>query len=191
MTMTPEARDALLPGIALGDVQAFASWLAHGEPRIRLSLKRFARVVDTEAVLQETLLRLWQVAPRVKLDTRGDCLARLGVQIARNLAVDHLRRARRLERAHEAEQVDPDVEPALSDPLLREVIQGCVQGLPKQPATALTCRLQNRGAEPDETLAQRAGMQLNTFLKNFGRARQLLLECLQRAGVTLSNWERG
>jgi len=188
---TPEARDALLPAIALGDVQAFASWLAHGEPRIRLSLRRFARVVDTEAVLQETLLRLWQVAPRVKPDARGDCLARLGVQIARNLAVDHLRRARRLERVHEAEPAEDGAEPAWSDPLLREVIQSCMQRLPKQPAAALTCRLDNRGAEPDETLAQRAGMQLNTFLKNFGRARQLLLECLQRAGVTLASWERG
>jgi RNA polymerase sigma-70 factor (ECF subfamily) len=190
MSTTPEARDALLPAIANGDVHAFASWLAHGEPRIRLSLKRFARVVDTEAVLQETLLRLWQVAPRVRLDPRGDCLARLGVQIARNLAVDYLRHTRRLERVQEAETEADIVETAPADPLLREVIQGCVQRLPKQPAAALTSRLENRGAAADEALAEQLGMQLNTFLKNFGRARRLLLECLERASVKLS-WERG
>lgn len=183
--MTYEARDALLPAIASGDVQAFASWLAEGEPRIRLSLARFARAVDTEAVLQETLLRLWQVAPRVTLDERGDCLARLGVQIARNLALDHVRRSRRSERVEELALLEESSEPTPGDPLLREVIRGCVQRLPKQPAAALSCRLENHGREPDETLAQRLGMQPNTFLKNFGRARQLLLDCLTRAGVEL------
>jgi RNA polymerase sigma-70 factor (ECF subfamily) len=112
-------------------------------------------------------------------------LVRLGVQIARNLAVDHVRRARRLEREYEAEAEAGVVEPGVPDPLLRDVIQGCVERLPKQPATALACRLQNCGALPDETLAEQVGMQLNTFLKNFGRARQLLLECLARANVRL------
>ncbi|MGC4093312.1 MAG: sigma-70 family RNA polymerase sigma factor [Polyangiaceae bacterium] len=190
MNTTPEARDALLPAIAAGDVQAFASWLAHGEPRIRLSLKRFARHVDTEAVLQETLLRLWRVAPRVQVDPRGDSLVRLGVQIARNLAVDHLRRARRLEQVRTEPKDEEGAEAVFSDPMLREVIQHCVEQLPKQPAAALRCRLDSRGSEPDEVLAERVDMRLNTFLKNFGRARQFLLECLGRAGVELG-WEHG
>jgi RNA polymerase sigma-70 factor (ECF subfamily) len=183
--MTPEARDALLPAIAAGDVQAFASWLATAEPRVRLSLSRFARVVDTEAVLQETLLRLWQVAPRVRIDARQDSLLRLGVQIAHNLAIDHARRSQRRERAAEQQALEQDaeLEELPPDPLLRELIRGCVAQLPRQPAAVLTCRLENRGAEADETLAERLGMQLNTFLKNFGRARQFLLECLAKAGV--------
>ncbi len=189
--MTAEARDALLPDIAAGDVQAFASWLAHGEPRIRLSLKRFARFVDTEAVLQETLLRLWQVAPRVRADARGDSLARLGVQIAHNLAIDHLRRSRRLERAQLQEPTTDDgEEPAFTDPLLRTVIHECVGKLPKQPASVLRCRMESGGTQPDEALAERLGMQLNTFLKNFGRARQFLLECLERAGVEFDSPRR-
>jgi len=41
------------------------------------------------------------------------------------------------------------------------------------------------GFDPDETLANRLGMQLNTFLKYFGRARTLLLDCLRGRGVSL------
>jgi DNA-directed RNA polymerase specialized sigma24 family protein len=185
--MSAQARDALLPAIATGDLEAFASWLSQAEPRLRLSLRRFARVVDTEAVLQEALLRVWQVAPRTHVDERGDSLLRLGVQIARNLAVDHLRRAERLERAalEQADERDSFFEDGPSDPLLRELVSGCAKQLPAQPAKVLACRLESRGGAPDEELAETLGMQLNTFLKNFGRARKLLLECLAKAGVEL------
>lgn len=187
--MDRAARDALLPAIAAGDVQAFASWLAHGEPRIRASLQRFARAVDTEAILQETLLRLWRVAPRVQLDAQGDSLARLGVQIARNLAVDHVRRTRQLASASD-EPHEESEEGNFSDPLLRDVIRDCVRRLPPQPRAALDQRLASAGCEPDESLAEQLGMQLNTFLKNFGRARRFLLECLRRAGVELEGVRR-
>jgi RNA polymerase sigma-70 factor (ECF subfamily) len=187
--MTAQDRDALLPAIASGDVQAFAVWLRHGEPRIRSSLKRFARAVDTEAVLQETLLRLWRVAPRVAVDAKGDALARLGVQIAHNLAVDQLRRDRRLaeQQRQELALLEPEAlaTTSESDPLLQRVLRECVERLPKQPAAALRSRVDNQGVDADETLAARIGMQLNTFLKNFGRARKLVLECLEGRGVSL------
>ena len=186
--MTSEARDALLPAIAAGDLPAFASWLAEAEPRVRLSLRRFAQHVDTEAVLQETLLRVWQFAPRARVDSRGDSLLRLGVQIARNLAIDHIRHSKRLERAarEQAFEADDEATSAPTDPLLRERIRDCVDRLPPQPAAVLTCRLESRGGVPDESLAEQLGMQLNTFLKNFGRARRFLLECLERAGVSVA-----
>ncbi|HYP98881.1 MAG TPA: sigma-70 family RNA polymerase sigma factor [Polyangiaceae bacterium] len=182
-------RDALLPAIAAGDTRAFAVWLRDAEPRVRSSLARFARVVDTEAILQEALLRIWQVAGRVQLDGRGDTLVRLAIQIAHNLAIDHVRRDRRLAQTERAQleaftpgEVDDSPPP---DPLLREVITNCLENLPKQPSAALHARLENAGIDPDETLANRLGMQLNTFLKNFGRARTLLLDCLRSRGVSL------
>jgi DNA-directed RNA polymerase specialized sigma24 family protein len=193
--MTASDRDALLPAIASGDVQAYAVWLGHAEPRVRLSLAKFARAVDSEAIVQETLLRIWQVAPRVFVDARGDTLVRLAIQIAHNLAIDYVRRDRRLARAERAEllelmpaQVDDAPPP---DPLLRAVIRSCMNQLPKQPAAALGARLDNAGHDPDETLAGRLGMQLNTFLKNFGRARALLLDCLKSRGVTLPHFDVG
>lgn len=187
--MTPADRDALLPAIASGDAQAFAVWLGHAEPRVRLSLAKFARAVDGEAVVQEALLRVWQVAPRIAVDARGDTLVRLAVQIAHNLAIDHVRRDRRLsqvERAQLLQDAPSQIDDAPSpDPLLRAVIGRCIEQLPKQPAAALSARIENAGRDGDETLAARLGMQLNTFLKNFGRARALLLDCLKSKGVSL------
>ena len=66
-----------------GDADAFARWMAGVEHPLRAGLRRFAGQVDAEAVLQETLLRIWQVAPRFVPDGRPDGLVRLGHRIAR------------------------------------------------------------------------------------------------------------
>ena len=124
----------------------------------------------------------------LQLDGRGDTLVRLAIQIAHNLAIDHVRRDRRLAQTERArlEATHGEVEDSPPpDPLLREVIAGCIEKLPKQPSAALHARLDNAGFDPDETLANRLGMQLNTFLKNIGRARSLLLDCLRTRGVSL------
>ena len=55
---------------AAGDAQAFGRFLAGAEQRLRRALASFAARVDTEAVLQESLLRLWQIAPRFVADGR-------------------------------------------------------------------------------------------------------------------------
>jgi RNA polymerase sigma-70 factor (ECF subfamily) len=184
--------DAHLSAIAAGDDEAFARWLAGGERRLRASLAPFAARVDTEAVLQETLLRVWQVAPRFVPDGRADGLLRLAVRIARNLAVSELRRARlepadldALDRAARACEAAPAAE-RTADPLLRHAIEECRRRLPRRPAQALAARLENGGAEPDELLAARLAMRRNTFLQNVVRARRLMAECLARRGVDLA-----
>jgi RNA polymerase sigma-70 factor (ECF subfamily) len=177
--------DAYVSAISAGDPDAFASWVAGAEPRIRGSLASFAARVDTEAVVQECLLRIWQVAPRFEPDGRPDGLVRLAVRIARNLAITELRRRRvepadlaTLERAAEQLQV-PAYEP---DPFLREVIRECREKLPDKPRRALASRLAGDG-RPDRALAADLGMKLNTFLQNIRRARLGLAECLRRHGV--------
>lgn len=187
--------DRYLPGIAAGDPDAFGRWVAGAEFRIRASLSSFATVVDTEAVVQECLLRVWQVAPRVQVDGKGDSLVRLAIRIAHNLAISEVRRARNrsfepasLERviAHDQAHLRPaDPEGAPVDPMLRKVIALCREKLPKKPALALTERLLAAGNAPDEQLAARLGMKLNTFLQNFTRARRFLADCLREHGVDL------
>ena len=184
--------DVHLSAIAAGDAGAFGRWLAGAEPPLRRSLRPFAARVDTEAVLQEALLRTWQVAPRHTPDGRPDSLLRLALRIARNLAIDEVRRARSapmddegLEQALAAAEPSAKGEPRAPDPLLRRVIEECRRLLPGKPAEALTARLASGGGEPDETLAERLGMRLNTFLQNFGRARKLLAECLARHKIDL------
>ena len=176
--------DPLLPEIQAGNAQDFGIWVAHCEEPLRRSLRSFATAVDTEAVLQETLLRCWQLAPRIKQDNRGNSLLRFAHRVARNLALDEARRHRR--------QVAVDVEeaadelapmPSLPDPFLRRAIEACRDLLPKQPKQALTKRLEGGAGRSDTDLAAELGMRLNTFLKNFGRARTLLAACLDSRNV--------
>lgn len=180
--------DVHLNAIVSGDALAFGHWVSGAEPRIRASLHSFAAVVDTEAVVQETLLRVWQVAPRFKPDGRPDGLVRLAIRIARNLAISEVRRSRpeladvaELERRASA-HVDAPVQ---TDPMLRERIQQCLAALPAQPAAALRQRIAARGARHDLELADAASMTLNTFLQNIRRARAGLARCLERGGVSL------
>ncbi|APR82107.1 Hypothetical protein A7982_07456 [Minicystis rosea] len=182
--------DVHLSAIAAGDADAFGRWLAGAEPCLRNGLRAFATRVDTEAALQEALLRTWQVAPRHAPDGRPNSLLRLSQRIAKNLCIDEVRRARVApadEAALEQESAarsDPAPRGG-PDPLLRRVIEECRKLLPGKPAEALAARLASAGADADETLAERLGMKLNTFLQNFGRARKLLAECLQKHHVDL------
>src|SRR5688500_5682625 len=86
--------DRELPAIQRGDAGAFGRWMAAAEPELRRALRPLAASVDAEAVLQEALLRVWQVAPRLHPDGRGNSLLRLAVTVARNVAVSELRRLR-------------------------------------------------------------------------------------------------
>lgn len=176
--------DVHLHAIAQGDDRAFAAWLVAAEPRVRGSLRSFAADVDVEAVLQEALLRAWQVAPRVQRDGRGDSLLRYTVRMAHNLAVDEVRRQGRSRALEPDEDVAAPEEP-LPDPRLRRQIVVCLDELPEQPRRAILARWEEGAVEHDRTLAERLGMQLNTFLKNVGRARAALAACLERAGVAL------
>jgi DNA-directed RNA polymerase specialized sigma24 family protein len=187
--------DVHLPAIASGDTAAFARWLSGAEPAVRASLRSFAARVDVEAVVQETLLRAWQVAPRVEPDGRPNGLLRVALRAARNLAIDDHRRSGRREEPvapdHAALATTPDDAPQPADPLLRRVIAACFEKLPAQPGAALRARLDAAGADADAALATRCQMRLNTFLQNVARARKHLLACLAENGVILATTEGG
>ncbi|MEQ1571439.1 MAG: RNA polymerase sigma factor [Myxococcota bacterium] len=176
--------DVHLPGIVSGDADAFARWLAGAEAPVRRALRSFAAAVDVEAVLQEALLRVWQTAPRLSPDGRPNTLLRFAVRVARNAAIDEARRVRPTADLDALERAGAEVEtPALPDPLLRRAIERCRDALPSAPRAAFDAR--SGGGRPDRALAEELHMQLNTFLKNVGRARALLLACLERAGIRM------
>jgi len=180
--------DVHLPAIASGDSRAFAAWMAQAEHPLRASLRSFAGQVDVEAVLQEALLRVWQVAPRFEPDGRDNGLLRLGHRIARNLCISEVRKRRgasgRLTVALTEEMIELEVEQP--DPLLRKTLAMCHEKLPKQPARALRGRMEAEGNERDIDTAARLSMTKNTFLQNLTRARKLLAECLRKHGIELS-----
>jgi DNA-directed RNA polymerase specialized sigma24 family protein len=177
--------DCHLAGIALGDALAFTRWVAAAEGPIRGSLCKFAARVDVEVVVQETLLRMWQVAPRVVRDGQANALLRLALRTARNLAIDDLRRSRRQVYRDDDAPLNESVAALEPDPKLRENIVRCNEALPDKPSQALRARLDSGGGDPDDVLAARLCMRLNTFHQNLARARKLLAECLRRVGVEL------
>jgi RNA polymerase sigma-70 factor (ECF subfamily) len=178
-----------LEAIAAGDARAFGDWVASVEASVRSSLRPFAALVDTEAVLQEAFLRVWQVAPRFKSDGKPNALLRFTVRTARNAAISELRKAapstQQLDELEAALEAQAQGAPVAPDPLLRAAIVECRKKLPKKPALALEQRLTSGGADDDSALAARLGMSLNTFLQNFTRARKFLKECLAKAGIHL------
>lgn len=174
--------DHLHAAIANGDADAFARWLSGSEATIRESLRSFARVVDVEAILQEALVRVWQVAPRFTPDGRPHALVRFSIRIARNLAISEVRRMK--VHDHHVDEIEmPEV--AAPDPMLREAIEDCREKLPAKPRAALEARLAAAGAREDEELAAGLAMSRNTFLQNFTRARKFLVDCLGKRGITL------
>jgi RNA polymerase sigma-70 factor (ECF subfamily) len=177
--------DIHLPSIANRDMRAFARWMAGAEERVRLSLYSFARTVDVESVVQDTMLRVWQVAPRFEPDGKPNGLLRLAIRIAGNLAISEVRRmrARPVEQEEIAQFAEANAANTTVDPLLRKTIRECAESLPAKPRQVFMAGMGARGGRRDRELAQGLGMKKNTFLKNFGRARQFLIECLEEHGV--------
>ncbi len=180
--------DDLLPRIASGDPTAFARWLAGAERPVRLSLRGLARWVDVEAVLQETLLRVWQVAPRLEPDGRPNGLLRFAIRAAHNLAISEIRRRKTpgvdpavLERA--IEEASVAASPPPHDPLLRAATMDCLEALPPKARTVIMVRISSGGAADDADLARGLSMRTNTFLQSFTRARNALRTCLENKGI--------
>jgi DNA-directed RNA polymerase specialized sigma24 family protein len=181
--------DRAFAAVQEGDANAFATWLRLAEIPLRASLRSFARALDVEAVLQEGLLRMWVLAPTLTLGGRNASL-RYALRLLRNLALDETRRLKRLVPLDESalERLpEANAEPASPpDPALRRAIRACIEQLPRQPRAALEARLASDGRRPDRDLAAALQMQKNTFLQNIVRARRLVAECLERAGVSLA-----
>ena len=171
-----------------GSEDAFASWVRCCEQPLRKILRPFARALDTEAVLQEALLRMWRLAPTLTLEGENASL-RYASRLTRNLAVSELRRQRRVSHVELGElerlpagTVDPDPP---RDDRLRQVVKHCIEKLPARPREALLLRL---SGQADRDLAASLNMKPNTFLQNIVRARRLLGACLERAGVRVAEY---
>ena len=172
----------------LGDRGAFAQWMGMVEIPLRRSLHRFSRAVDVEAVVQETLVRMWLVAGSPERVLEGSSASlKYAFAVARIVALEEMRRYRQ-DRFVELDVLEnlPEgrINPDPPDPALARKIQDCMEGLPRQPREALWARVHD-GRLPDRQLADALRMKANTFFQNIVRARRLLRKCLERRGVRL------
>lgn len=171
-----------------GDVGAFANWMALVERPVRGSLRRFARAIDVESALQETFLRMWIAGQdRGRAFTGENASLRFALRIARNVALEEVRRAR-LDHLVSLDELDPSSEPSIdptppSDPGLLRAIKDCVSRLRGKPRDALLARLARGHELHDRDVAASLGMAVNTFLQNVVRARKAVALCLEGKGA--------
>jgi DNA-directed RNA polymerase specialized sigma24 family protein len=172
----------------LGDPDAFAEWMGMVENPLRCSLARFARAVDVEVVVQETLMRTWLVArDRTRCLEGENASLKFALRVARNVVHEELRHGHlyRLLDDEEWNQLpEASFKPEFPDYALRQAIVDCMERLPAQPKKALNARVRE-GHLPDRDLALETRMKLNTFLQNIVRARRLVADCLEKRGVRL------
>lgn len=167
---------------------AFAQWVGRIERPVRSSLFRFARAVDLEVVMQETLLRMWLIATGSGRELEGENASlRMALAVARNVAREELRRGTRgalvpLEDCADEPElaVSPDPGP---DPGLARAIRDCIAGIRGRSRAALELRLSDGHARPDRELARELGLTPNTFLQHIVRARRSLADCLAGKGI--------
>lgn len=176
--------DELWARVWRGDREAFGDWMGRVERPIRRSLSRFARNVEPEVVVQETLMRMWVLAQKSDRELNGaDASLRFAIRMARNIALNELRRRGRevpLPEDDDFEQTPP--EPP-SDPALARAIRDCLDRLAGQPLKAMRARIELGHQMADKVLAQMLGMTTNTLLQNIVRARRQIAGCLEGKGI--------
>jgi len=87
--------DELFALVRLGEPEAFAEWMGMAELPLRRSLRRFARAVDVEAVMQEMFMRMWLVASDPQRSLEGTAASlKFAFRVARNVALEETRRHR-------------------------------------------------------------------------------------------------
>jgi DNA-directed RNA polymerase specialized sigma24 family protein len=180
--------DELFQAARQGVPEAFAEWMGMVEIPLRLTLRRYARAVDVEVVVQETFMRMWLVAcdPERILEGKGASL-RFAFRVARNVALEEIRR-NRLGRLVDLDGLEDlpegSIDPEPADPALARAIAECFKRLPGKARSALEARIRG-DCLPDRELAARLRMRLNTFLQNVVRARRAMKKCLEGRGVRL------
>lgn len=171
-----------------GDEEAFAHWLSLVEIPLRRRLAPFARAVDEEGVLQETLHRVWIFAlDRGHTLTGENASLRWALCVALNVARNEARRFGREDILPPELLPDSVVHPEPpTDPALARIIRRCLEALPRRPREALQARLERGHLLDDRALAQALGLKRNTFLQNVVRGRRQLSACLEENGAPLN-----
>ena len=167
----------LVKRIAGGDRQAMKSlYERHSGPLFHFIRSRMRDPFEAADVMQETFLEIWRSAARYQ----GRSSARTWFfSIARNKAVDRLRRLGRME-VREPDDTLPDDAPnpehvaaAASD---AERLRHCIEGLSGAQQSAIRLAFYEDLAYPE--VAEAEGVPLGTIKTRIHHAKRLLMACL-------------
>ncbi|MEO1686604.1 MAG: sigma-70 family RNA polymerase sigma factor, partial [Pseudomonadota bacterium] len=148
--------DALMARAAAGEAAAADVLIARHAPRaLALARGMLRDAAEAEDVAQEAMLRLWRQAPSWRA---GE--ARVSTWLHRvvsNLAIDRMRRRRRLsdEPAPEREDESPGALDRLAEADRRAALQAALDALPERQRAALALRHFAELSNPE--IAERLG----------------------------------
>ncbi|MEP4197470.1 MAG: sigma-70 family RNA polymerase sigma factor [Aliishimia sp.] len=141
-----QAQAALLTRAASGDAVAAQALAADLGPRVLMQATRMlGNRTEAEDVAQDTLLRLWRVAPKWKADG-GASLRSWCYGVARNLCIDRMRRyggtrsTVPLDDINAPEDPTPGAEARLQTQSRARALQDALQELPERQRQAVVLR---------------------------------------------------
>lgn len=181
--MTPQEEiEALIARVAMADRRAFRVLYARTSAKLFGICRRILRdEAMAEEVLQEVYVRLWQRAGQYR--SNGYSPMTWLITIARNAAVDRLRKARREGVATEPVEIaerlyDPAPGPArqLEQRQEARALEACLAALP-QDRSEMVRRVYLQGLSYRE-MAEASGVKLNTVRTWLRRSLVQLRECL-------------
>lgn len=173
---SPAVDAVLLEGVVAGDETAFATLVdRHYSLVFRLSARVLGNAADAEDVTQEAFVKLWRNPPVLRNQA---ALKGWLVRVARNLAIDRLRRARNTSDSELELLVDTSTAPDghLRHGQAADEVSAALAQLPERQRTALqltyfealgnqeTASIMDVSVEAVESLLSRARRSLRTLL---------------------------
>ncbi len=173
---SPAVDAVLLDGVAAGDETAFTALVdRHYSLVFRLSARVLGNAADAEDVTQEAFVKLWRNPPELR---NKSALKGWLARVARNLAIDRLRRARNTSDSDLELLVDPSTAPDghLRHGQAANEVSAALLQLPERQRTALqltyfealgnqeTASVMDISVEAVESLLSRARKSLRTLL---------------------------
>lgn len=176
---TPAEIESLIARVALGDRRAFdALYAATSAKLFAVSFRILDNRAEAEDTLQEVFVRIWHNAGRYRAN--GLSPMTWVITIARNLAIDRLRKRRAgqapLDEAAELADLSPGPEALTIAAAERGRIAACMGQL--DPDRAEAVRRAYVEGESYAELAARYGLPLNTVRTWLRRSLLKLRECL-------------
>ncbi len=175
---------ALLRRYAAGDAEAAQLLLDRLAPRLyRLALRLLADPAEAEDIVQEAMLRLWQIAPDWQPGAAQP--ATWVYRVAMNLATDRLRRRRSVALDAVAEPADEAPAPlqAMLDADRERALEAALAQLPDRQRTAVVLRHLEGLSNPEIAALMEIGVEAVESLTARGKRRLAELLAPRRADL--------
>ena len=179
----------LLERIANGDSDAFRLFFDLYKVRLYVFVEQLIHSkADTEEIIQDTFLKLWQAAPGLlHIDQPGQYV----YTIARNKTLNYMRKiSREQERIRQAGALRPEMDNGLEEALrskeIRQIIDRSLNHLSAQKQLIFSMS-RNEGLSHEE-IAAKTGLSQSRVKNILVEVLKYLRECLQQHSVSVSTF---